>query len=485
MTIPHPSLSPIGSRPRRPAGAGPADGGLAPTPAGLRRRLGGEAGFAMGIAVLSLFVVSMLSVAAVAVSVSTSHSTTRDESQKIALEAAEAGLRAATYRLNMVGPGTEKCVGSTASATEPVKETNYCEGSESIGNNASYKYWMTTASGTGTCAGETLSGSSQLLQRCVTAEGIVNSGKGAREVKERLQARVAALQASTSLFTVAGFVGIEEMKVTGSVNVKGMAASNGKIVAEGSATFPKGYEIGPSGSFKPAAGSERIKSGVKVEGPETVLKENLVFSLPTNHATAETNEDSRISEKIDESYENTKKAIQFSGSPNYTLLMQSEPRLTLGGSKYYFCNLKLENAAKLIIASGAKAEIFIDSPEDKNSKCPAGSGNFEVLGNSKIENLSKKPTSLLIEIYGKGKFNLENGSTLEASLFAPESEININGGTKFSGAAVGAKLHMENGSGILEWSEEESTLKAGNAGTPIYFRTAWEQCPPSGTTTSC
>ncbi len=450
----------------------------------LRRRLACESGFALGVAVLALFVLSMLSVAAVAVSVSTSRSTSRDESQKIALEAAEAGLRAATYRLNMVGPGSEKCVGSTASETEPVKK-EYCEGKEGIGNNASYKYWMTTASSTGTCVGEALSGSSQLLQRCVTAEGVLNSGGGAREVKQRLQARVAALQASTNLFTVAGIVGLEELKVTGSVNIKGIAASNGKIIAEGSASFPKGYEIGPSGSFKPAVGSERVKSGVKVEGPEVQLKEPLVYSLPTNHATAESNEDSRISGKQDESYENTKNAIQFSGSPNYTLLLQSEPRLTLGGSKYYFCNVKLENAAKLIIASGAKAEIFIDSPEDKSSKCPVGSGNFEILGNSKIENLSKKPTSLLIEIYGKGKFKLENGSTLEASIFAPETEININGGTTFKGAAVGSKVHLENGSGIFEWSEEDSTLKVGNAGTPIYYRTAWGQCAPSGTTTTC
>ncbi|HEX5308602.1 MAG TPA: hypothetical protein VFW38_05915 [Solirubrobacteraceae bacterium] len=380
----------------------------------------------------------------------------------------------------MVGPGEKLCVGSTSTA----EEHEYCEGKEEIGNNTSYKYWMTNATATGTCVGEALSGSSQLLQRCITAEGIVNEKTGSA-TKQRLQARVAALQASTSLFTVAGIVGLEELKVSGSVAIKGIAASNGKIIAEGSASFPKGYEIGPSGSFKPAVGSERVKSGVKVEGGEVTEKENFVYSLPTNHATAASNEDSRISSKQDEQYENTRNAIQYSGSPNYTLLLQSEPKLTLSGSKYYFCNVKLENAAKLIIAAGVKTEIFIDSPEDKSSKCPAGSGNFEILGNSKVENLSKLPTSLLIEMYGKGKFKLENGSKLEAAIFAPEAEVNINGGTIFVGGVVGAKVHMENGSGILEWSEELKTLKAGNAGTPTYYRTAWGTCKPSGTNTTC
>jgi Tfp pilus assembly protein PilX len=453
-------------------------------PARVRLALASESGFVMAIAMLSLFIMGVLAVAAVSVSISTSHSTTRDEASKSALEAAEAGLRAATYRLNMVGPGEKLCLNSSNAVEEP-SGVEYCVGpEESLGNNATFKYWVTKANTGGSCAGEALSGSSQLFQRCVTAEGIINKGTNL-QVTQRLQARVAALQASTNLFTVAGFVGLEELKVTGSVSVKGLSASNGKIIGEGSANFEKGYEIGPSGSFKPAAGEERTKSGVKVEGPETQVKENFVYALPTNHATAESNEDNRISEKIDESYENKAKAIEYQGTPNYTLFMTSEPKLTLGGSKYYFCNVKLEKASKLIIASGAKTEIFIDSPEDKSSKCAAGTGNFEILNNSKIENLSKKPTSLLIEMYGKGKFELANGSKLEASIFAPEGEVNINGGASFLGAVVGRKLHMENGAGILEWSTEEETLKAGNAGTPIYYRTAWTPCKPSGTNASC
>lgn len=437
-------------------------------------------GFAMTVAVLALFVLGMLSVAAVSVSVSTSRSTSRDESQKTALEAAESGLRAATYRLNMVGPGEKLCVGSTSAA----EEHEYCEAEEKVGGNASYKYWMTNAKSTGTCVGESLSGSSQLLQRCITAEGIVNKNTGS-EARQRLQTRVAALQASASLFTVAGIVGLEELKITGSVTVKGIAASNGNIIAEGSATFPKGYEIGPSGTFKPAVGTERVKSGVKVEGPEVTEKENFVDSLPTNHATAGSNEDSRITNKEDTLYENTKNAIQYSGPPNYTLLMKSEASLTLSGSKYYFCNVVLERSAKLIIAAGVKTEIFIDSPEDKNSKCPAETGNFEALGNSKVENLSKLPTSLLIEMFGKSHFTLANGSKLEAAILAPESEVNISGGTGFIGGIVGARVHLLNGSGILEWSEELGSLKAGNAGTPTYYRTAWGTCKPSGTNTTC
>lgn len=446
----------------------------------LRTRAAQESGFALVVAMLVLLILTALALATVSASVSTSSSGTHDESNKAALEAAEAGLRAATYRLNMTSPEESKCLSGTSLAS--AESEHYCAGvTEQIGNGASFTYRMSEVlKEKEECAGEELkSTSTNIVQRCVTAEGIVNG------VKVRTQERLAAYTSSESLFQVHGILGLEEMKVTGSVKIPGVAASNGLIDGEGSAAFEKGYELGPSGTFKPVAGKERNKSGVTVCGKggmlsepscETTLSQPFVASLPTNHATASNNEDSRIQDKLDEVYENTKKAVSYEPT-HHELTIGSEGRVTLSGAKYYFCNLKLEKAGKLVIAASAKVEIFVDSPEDKEA-CPSKTGKFEVLGNAKVENPSNEPTSLLIEMYGKGPFKIEGGATIAASVFVPEAEVTINGGTDFTGAVVGRKVHLENGSGIFRWSSEEEQFKAGNAGPPVYYRTAWTQCSP-------
>jgi hypothetical protein len=141
---------------------------------------------------------------------------------------------------------------------------------------------------------------------------------------------------------------------------------------------------------------------------------------------------------------------------------------------------------KLKIAAGAKVEIFIDSNEDKESKCGAETGHFEVGGGSKVENETKNPADLLIEIYGKGIFSLANGSekTLEAAIYDPGGEVEIVGGPKFKGGIVGNIVHLENGSNFYEWNEELNSLANGNPNA--YSRKAWEQCTPgSGAAEGC
>ena len=79
-------------------------------------------------------------------------------------------------------------------------------------------------------------------------------------------------------------------------------------------------------------------------------------------------------------------------------------------------------------------------------------------------------------MYGKGPFEVLNGSKIEGSIYAPEAEVTINGGTNFKGGIVGNKVHLTNGAGIFEWSEEVGSLTNGEAGS--YKRKGWEQCAP-------
>jgi type II secretory pathway pseudopilin PulG len=69
----------------------------------LRRRLGTEHGFLMPIAVWVLFLMLLLTAAALTWATSASDSAIRDQNEKAALQSAQAGLRMAVYEANGLG----------------------------------------------------------------------------------------------------------------------------------------------------------------------------------------------------------------------------------------------------------------------------------------------------------------------------------------------------------------------------------------------
>jgi Tfp pilus assembly protein PilX len=442
-------------------------------------------GFALPGAVIILFIITLLISAAIGVATQTSKSTTRDDNVKAEIEAAEAGLQVAAYRLTELKPGLVECINA-----EKVL-TSKCEsGVESLGNNATFQYWTTLPIPKivgESCAGKVIELLASITQRCITAEGIVNGVKPGVRLQE-----VVRNVGGESLFAVKGIVGLSEVKVNGNVKVPVVVGSNEKIIGEGSANFEQGYELcPPKGSFTPPAGAERKHSGVKVHGEEEnklyekTRKEGppecpFTAKLTTGHATPAVNEDARIG-VLDPLVGGKWNAV------THELTLEGTNELKLGGSKYFFCKLTMPKGSdKLRIAATAKVEIFIGSPSNKEDLCAAGTGLFEIGGGSELINETKNPADLFIQLDKGAKFLLANGSsaTLEASLYGPEGEVIIEGGQKFKGGVVANKVHLENGSAIFEWSEETGTLTNGEG--VGYLRSAWEQCTAgSGPTEGC
>jgi Tfp pilus assembly protein PilX len=441
-----------------------------------------EAGFIIPTAVIVLFVITVLTGSAIAVAVRSSTSTTRDSSVKAALEASEAGLQVAEFRINQLKPSTTQCISATEQKTS---EGECASGSESIGNGASFQYWTTLPLASGAiCAGESVVVKSGIVQRCVTSVGKVNGV----EPGTRLQARVESA-VGEALFSIHGILGLEEVKVSGSVKATAVVASNGLIKGEGSAAFEKGFEIcPPTGSFKPAAGTERNKSGVTVGGvggmqsvPSLEVTRAsgcpIEAKIPSVHPTAGENEDIRIANGTDPATTLSWNKPTYTGSPAYELTMGAESKLTLGGEKYYFCKFKAESNGELKIGEGKKVEILIDSHED-NANCPTTSGSFTVEGASKIVN-PNGAASLLIMMVGKGPFKIANSGALKANIYAPEAEVILSGAGSLTGAIVGKKVKLEAGSFI--YSEEAETIIAGGTNGGDYSRKGWQQCTPSST----
>jgi Tfp pilus assembly protein PilX len=457
--------------------------------ANLERRLAAEGGFALLIAMFVMLIISVLVAAAITVASQTSTSTTRDTNTKAALEAAEAGLQVAAFRLSKLEPTETACITGTTTAFPTLPTTGehiYCEDvtKEPLGSGATFQYWTSRALKAGTACGGTTAAAEQ---RCITSEGIANGVSPGT----RLQALVKK-STGESLFTVKGIIGLEELKISGSVKLPSVVASNGKIIGLGGGAFERGFELCPEkpATFTPSLaerGSWGGSIGEKGETTDPAVEKTrtagapecpLKAPLPTTHAASAANEDSRITKGEDP----MTGTAEFN-TVNDELTLGANAKLTLHGSKYYFCSITTKSTPELIIPTGVKAEIFIGSHEE--GFCPTGSGTIKTeKGEFVVTTEEKNPAALLIVMAGKGPIAITNGSKLEASIYAPEAEVIIKGGSGFRGGIVGNIVHIENGTGVIEWSEELKKLTNGVAGA--YERKSWEQCTPgSGASEGC
>jgi Tfp pilus assembly protein PilX len=424
-----------------------------------RRRQSGEAGFILPTAMIVLLILTALTAAAVTVATQTSGSTARDANSKAAFEAAEAGLQVAAYRLNELEPEETKCINESA-VISPTSELCKQATAESIGNEATFQYTTTPALAAGKkCAGSTIVAKSGVVQRCITSEGKV---KG-ETPGVRLQTRIEAV--SGALFPATGIVGLTEVVATGGGTLAANVASNGAITVEGGSKVEK-TEICSPGKVTVASGSTVTEQKTR-SGSECTIK----APLPATHATAASNEDSRITKGED----TVAGTVTYSGAPDYTLEVSSNggSSLTLKGSKYYFCEVGVKG--KLIIPTGHKVEIFIE----KEGGCATKyTGEFVANNGGKIENETKNSADLLIVMAGKGPATFEGGSASEwLSLYAPEAQVKLANGAKLKGGIVGEKVRVEGGGFVAATETGTLTNGEGKEG-----RAAWVQCTPTGTT---
>ena len=131
----------------------------------MKRLLREQTGVALPAALGVLVVVGVLSSATFAVSSRLNDTSTADRDAKRALQAADAGLEAAMFRMNDIGLQSEtKCFTTSAvdpgTGTDPytggTPATSECAGvKEDFGNNSSYTYYVTPALSDGAkCGGQ-------------------------------------------------------------------------------------------------------------------------------------------------------------------------------------------------------------------------------------------------------------------------------------------------------------------------------------------
>jgi hypothetical protein len=448
-----------------------------------------ERGAAMIIAVIVLLITTVLAGAAVTVAVQNNRFSRADVNRKNALEAAEAGLQVAVYRLNMLRPDDAHCVGDAAASPD---STGTCASSGyTLGNGSAYSYYTTPALGTGgTCVGLTVIGDTNISQRCVTAVG--SSGG----LSVRSQIRAAAFGAQP-LFPVSGITGLKSITNSNNAQISGWEASNGQITASNNVVITGSLELGPAGSYS-AANNSSNPAKVALPSPIVLSPVNPGTSNQTSLAACPTranagfpacNDDYRISNYLSNPSHPTAPYDQSTGvtftASTRVFSMSNNASITLGGGIYNFCSFSASNNVTINLAPGAKTEIVIDSPDDPGSGCAAGSGTLNVFNNATWNTLSTDPTALQLYVYGLNNgtnvVNFSNNGIFSGVLYAPQSTINLSNNAAFTGAVSGNVVNLSNNF-KFNWGATAGTLQAASTG--LYYRTAWAQCTPQPPTPS-
>ncbi len=458
-------MSPMRSRPRRL----------------LRDRLRAESGQALVIAMVTMLIVSLLAASAVTLAVSTDKGAQQNVTQKDATEAAEAGLQAALYRYNTLAPGSGSCVGDTV--TTPSSNGTCASSVITAGNGSTYQYFTTPASTSGTCVGGTVTNSTAgVANVCITAIGTSNG------VSVRSEIRAASYQGG-SLFQYNGITALQGISSTnGTYSINAPEATNGVISVSANATLNSepNYKLylGPNGSYQ--------NQGWGSANPTTTTLSSPIILPPVNPGTSATTSENSACTSTPNGTGGcgiTSPDTQYYAPVTYnpttrSLTTSGYPTITLAGGVYNFCSFNSSGGLTVNIATGAKVVIYIDSPSDPGSGCPAGSGSLNLgSGSTNFNNPSDDPTALQIYVYSQNTINLSQSLNFYGTLYAPTSTVAFSNGSWTFDGAVAANLVTFNNGGTFNSDPLVSSIQGGTTqGT--YYRTAYGQCTAAASSTA-
>ena len=458
----------------------------------LRAALGDESGIAIAIALSVLLIAMLLTGVAAGVAIQTKQFTARDSNAKAAIEAANAGLRTAVYRLNTYQPGPGFCPTPTATAvgTGGAPSATLCppdgpDVSQGLGNGATFTYWVSEAMQAGdSCTGPDVANTqSDVAQRCITSVG--TAGGVAARVQERIAAYTSTPAFPTAIFGTRSVVISNNVTITSDTpGTPALLGTNGSLTIGGQGggtTSVDGYQLPPG--VVPQIGNNVVDVGptTGISSPYPTPTPTYPFSTAQNttspYATAatvpqagtcsqteaqnlgwsgqwvQTNCDYEVLQGI------TYAGCMSGGNPvrdcdqsvglvpsnldypsNRTLYLPINSSLVLNGGYYNFCSLFLDNNSHITVLGG-QATVFIDGSEP-GSGCPTTS--YKVGGNTIA------PGSFTMN--QNSSFNA-GGSALNAQIMVYGDETNVpptnnvvlnnNGSSSFALLAPFSNISMQ------------------------------------------
>lgn len=424
--------------------------------AAIRRRLlllaRGEQGMALPTAIFAMLASFALATAAILSSVDAQQGTGRDSRSKDAIAAADAGANVALFRLNRYHSNLTNatpCIGP--SGEHLAASGGWCPATpaESVGESTfSYQ----------------ISAYKEDMPLSVVAVGT------ARGVSRRIQVGLVSYNGE-EVFANERLVGQSNVHIEGNADIRTDIGTNGSIEKDGNtATICGNLRHGPGGTAPPpdceGEVTEAYRSLPPVNPPEDIATNNDNCRLEAN-CTDPTKVDTYSKARTTKApYEAATRRINIGGGAT----------LTMGGANYFICRLEIESG-ELIMAAGEGLEthIYFDTPE--HCGIAAGEAQIKVTGSGKLVSTGYNPAEgkysmPVLYLIGSPTIPTEvallgTSSTLEAIIYAPNSEINIGGNTKLLGMAAGKSLFIHGNATI----ESDPGLKPPD----IFFESLWER----------
>jgi hypothetical protein len=158
-------------------------------------------------------------------------------------------------------------------------------------------------------------------------------------------------------------------------------------------------------------------------------------------------------------------------------LVLTKGTLTLRGGTYNLCSIEIGSNAQIVLATGAKARIFIDSPDrGTTSGCPAGTGYVDAQNNFVNPG---SPEDLQMYVYGgdppgKNAVDFKNHADLTMALHAPRATVLFRNQAILNGGVNANKVIMKNTMSFY-WGNALGSLSS-TTNAILYQRTAWREC---------
>lgn len=396
------------------------------------RRMGDEAGYAL-VPVLGVMIASLglASVAAIAASNSL-EGTSRDEGNKTALQAADAGAHLALVRQNRAAGSSS----GTSCMVEGPGGVLYQSSPEPDG-------WCAEQTGVvdaGTFSYRTRSNPDDSFDIAVTGES--------QGVERRLLLN-AQSTAGTGLFSSAALMGEDFLRFESNVHIFTDVATNGSIAMNGNSNLCGVASVGVGQSL--VLSNQASHGGNRCDDPTYPVVEAPLTLPSVQQGDARTNNSNHrfFSEDIIGGQHSRVKWNPLTRE----LELTTNVSLTLGGeaAPYSFCKLKLGSGTSLLIAAGKTVGVFFDSPEN----CNYGNGvtQLEMSSNSEISVTGSDPTDFSMLFVGSDNLQtkIQLNSNLQTNedctndfiIYAPKTDIVVNSNATYCGAVAGNSVLMD------------------------------------------
>ncbi len=433
-----------------------------------------ERGITLMIALFVMIIVMGFGLAAVGQAISANGVARRDTSSKTALQAADAGMQVALFRLNslaqyLANPADTAlypCVnaqlqaGQVASLTVSVAVTGVAPNQwcvpgpwEPMGNGESYQIQMTPAIN--------LYNTGVNLDRRIIVTGRVIT-PDARTVYRRIEQTVSSTTGSGGLFAVAGVVSDQDLNISGSV-VVGSPALHDNVLSNQNVTISGAPSVCGNITYGPTA----TESGRSSCAGTTVTQETRLATLPTVSPPSNPQNSLICPGGCPQgvSYDATARVLSVGANSS----------LTLTPGNYIFCQVNLSGGGSLVISAvpATPTVIYIDTP----SNC-GGSSGISVLGHASIVTPPGLTDGGQVQIQAAGTSTIDIGGTAlvaTLSIVAPSSSVTVHGNVQLTGAILGRTVTLSGNPTIMPAAK--LTGVGGGGASALFTRKAFGECP--------